>query len=289
MPKPFSSLFFSRKKTPQPPQPVAFKEYYTNWFNTLNNTLLPLINQSLYSSSSPPALLCSHIDLLLQHLLSYYDTLDLVATQEHLPQLLFPSWRNSLEIPFLFLGDLHPYLFTTLLRSFLDQEDSEEEEEDDSDEEEEDDDFLDRPWQVEMAWKNVPKSLMARVEQIECGLRLMVPALTDRIKKVQGCFVGRIAEDWVGFCCEGKREGVKAVIEEAMKEEREEMVTVFVDANRLRKSVITEIVGVLTHYQAALFLQGLAQFLVGFRDPDLIAEFKRTNNFAITGGFHLGF
>ncbi|KAH7549586.1 hypothetical protein JRO89_XS13G0052800 [Xanthoceras sorbifolium] len=287
MPKPFSSLFSrSKKPLPGPSQTLSFTEYYTNWFNTLNNTLLPLIHQSLSSSSSStPTLLCSHVDILLQHLLSYYDTLDLAASQEHLPQLLFPSWRNSLEIPFLFLGDLHPYLFTNLLRSFLDQE-----EDDDDDTAEDDDEFLDihRPWQVVMAWKNVSKSLMAHVEQIECGLRLMVPALTNRIKKVQGGFVGRIAENWVGFY-EGKREGIKSVIEEAMKEEMVEMVTVFMDANRLRKSVITEIVSALTVYQAALFLEALAQFLVGFRDPDLIAEFKRTKELPITGGFHLGF
>lgn len=133
-----------------------------------------------------------------------------------------------------------------------------------------------------MAWRDVSKGLMSRVEQIECGLRLMVPALTDRVKKVQGSFVGRIAEN-----CVGKKEGLRVVVEEAMKEEMDELVTVFMDANRLRKSVITEIVGFLTVYQAALFLEALAQFLVGFRDSNLLAEFKRTNSSSITGGFHL--
>ncbi|KAK9179812.1 hypothetical protein WN943_029017 [Citrus x changshan-huyou] len=52
----------------------------------------------------------------------------------------------------------------------------------------------------------------------------------------------RIAEDWVAF--EGQSdEGLKGVIVEAMKEEMDDTVSVFVDANRLRKYVIVEIVG----------------------------------------------
>ncbi|KDO37199.1 hypothetical protein CISIN_1g046664mg [Citrus sinensis] len=73
-----------------------------------------------------------------------------------------------------------------------------------------------------MAWSNVSKSLMSQIEQIEGGLRLMVPALIGRIKTVQ------------------------RVIGEAIKEEMDDMVSVFVDANRLRKSVIAEIVGALS-------------------------------------------
>ena len=46
----------------------------------------------------------------------------------------------------------------------------------------------------------------------------------------------RIAEDWVAF------EGLKRVIVEAMKEEMNDTVSVFVDTNRLRKYVIVEIV-----------------------------------------------
>ncbi|KAL9438748.1 hypothetical protein AB3S75_024428 [Citrus x aurantiifolia] len=264
MPRSFASLF-SRKKS----QTLAFKDYYTNWFNTLQKTLLPLIHKSL-SSSSSQTLLYSHVDLLLHHFLSYYDALDSAATQGNLPELLYPSWRNSLEVPFLFLGDLHPYLFTNLVRSFLGEESEEEEEEED------DDDSLDnRPWQVLMAWRNVSKNLMSQIEQIECGLRLMVPALIGRIKKVQSGFVGRIAEDRVAFERQSDEE-LKGVIGEAMKEEMDDMVSVFVDANRLRKSVIAEIVGALSVYQAALFLEGLAQFLVGLRDREVLGELNRS-------------
>ncbi|GAY64178.1 hypothetical protein CUMW_231590 [Citrus unshiu] len=118
-------------------------------------------------------------------------TLDIAATQENPTELLFPSWCNSLEISFLFLRDLHPCVFTNLVRSLL-YEESEEEKEDD------DDEFFDnRLWHVFMAWRNMSKNLMSQIEQIECGLRLMVLALIGRIKKVQSRFVRRIADTMV--------------------------------------------------------------------------------------------
>ncbi|XVF52659.1 hypothetical protein PTKIN_Ptkin05aG0036300 [Pterospermum kingtungense] len=275
MPRPFS--FFSRKK---PTTTLPFKDYYEDWFNTLKNTLLPLLHQSLHSRS--PTLLPFRRDLLLQHFLSYYDYLDLAASDD-VSQILFPSsWRNPLEIPFLFLGDLHPYLFTNLLRSFIDAANNEEDTENDKGSvivnlvE-----SLDKPWQVLTAWINPSENLILRLEQIECGLRLMVPALVSRVKKVQGAFVGRVAEKW--GACEKK----KKAVEEAVKVEMEEMLAVVVDANRLRRSVIIEIVNATDVYQGALFLEGLAQFLVGFKDPILLGEFERCK-LPINGGVHWG-
>ncbi|EEF32606.1 protein INAPERTURATE POLLEN1 [Ricinus communis] len=260
MPNPFSIFSISKR-----PSTIPFKEYYTDWFNTLKNPLLPLLHQTLCSPSSP-ALLSSHFNLLLHHLLSYYDSLDLAVTTDpnNLPYLLFPSWKNSLEKPFLFLGDLHPYTFTNLIRSFLDQENN-------SDDENIRDVVFDRPWPVIMAWKDPSRNLINKIEQIECGLRLIVPALMDRYKRAQAGFVGRLAEDWVAF--DGKKEKVE--IREAMKVEMEELVSVFIDANRLRRSVISDIVGALNLYQGAVFVEGLAQFLVGFKEPDLLREFEK--------------
>ncbi|KAJ6712295.1 hypothetical protein OIU79_008503 [Salix purpurea] len=136
---------------------------------------------------------------------------------ENLPYLLYPSWRNSLEIPFLFLGDLHPYAFTNLIRSFLDEADNDEDTENDRKVL-----VFDRPCHVVMAWKDPSKHLMIKIEQIERGLRLMVPALLDRVKKAQSGFAGKIAEEWVN--CERKE---KMDVSEAMKAEMEELVTVF--------------------------------------------------------------
>ncbi|XP_022758937.1 protein INAPERTURATE POLLEN1 [Durio zibethinus] len=273
MPRPFS--FFSRKKSTT----LSFKDYHEEWFNTLKNTLLPPLHQSL--SSSSPTLLPFHRDLLLQHFLSYYDSLDLAASND-VSQILFPSWRNSLEIPFLFLGDLHPYLFTNLLRSFIDAANNEEHAEVVGFNDPAKGSLLDKPWQVLTAWINPSQNLILRLEQIECGLRLMVPALVSRIKKVQEAFVGRVAKKWAAS------EGKKKALEEAVKVEMEEMLGVFVDANRLRRSVVIEIVNATDVYQGALFLEGLAQFLVGFKDPVLLGELERCKT-PISGGVHWGF
>ena len=55
----------------------------------------------------------------------------------------------------------------------------------------------------------------------------------------------RIVEDWMAF--EGQSdEGLKGVIVEAIKEEMDDTMSVFVDANRLRKCVIVEIIGALS-------------------------------------------
>ncbi|XP_010539222.1 PREDICTED: protein INAPERTURATE POLLEN1 [Tarenaya hassleriana] len=274
MPKPFN--IFSRKKPTR-----RFNDYYTDWTKTLTDHLLPLLRQSL-SSASSAAVLSSNVDRVLRHLVSYYETLDLAADSDTIPYLLFPSWRNSLETPFLFLGDLHPYLFTNLLRSFIDRENN------DSGEEIEPDFHLgldrieEKPWKIEMAWKDPSDELVTRIDQIECAMRLMVPVLVDRMRKAQGRFMGRVAENWVSSSMSSsssqeagkkKKTGV-AVVEEAAKEEMEEMASIFVDANRLRKSIIMDIVGASSDHQAALYLEGLSQFLVGFKDQSLLHEFE---------------
>ncbi|XP_034674464.1 protein INAPERTURATE POLLEN1-like [Vitis riparia] len=93
-------------------------------------------------------------------------TTDLAASND-VAQLLYPEWRNFLEKPFLWLGDFHPYLFTNLLRSFLDDGDDDD---DDGDHEVgETCSFCDTPWQILMAWKNPSETLMAWIEQIECA------------------------------------------------------------------------------------------------------------------------
>ena len=123
-----------------------------------------------------------------------------------------------------------------------------------------------------MAWKNPSRNLTTRVDQIECGLRLMVPALVDRVRNAQAGLVERVAEDWVRY--QGRKEAARPAIVEAVEAKMEEMVSVFLDANRLRRSVLAEIISATSVYQGALFLEGLAQFLVGLRDPQLLAQFE---------------
>ncbi|KAK6947613.1 Transcription factor TGA like domain [Dillenia turbinata] len=202
------------------------------------------------------------------HYQAYYQTLDLAAEND-VAQLLFPGWRNSLEKPFLFLGDFHPCLFTNLLRSFL---------EDSDDSEEGQYDFINKPYQFAVAWRNASKNLMVKIEQIERGLRLMVPELNSRVRVLQGEFLERVAVKWVKY--EGRKGNLRGEVEEALVGKMEEMTCAFLDANRIRRSVLSEIMGATNVYQAALFLEALSQFLVGFRNADLISEFerKRENN-----------
>ncbi|KAK1433601.1 hypothetical protein QVD17_10513 [Tagetes erecta] len=120
------------------------------------------------------------------------------------PQILFPSGhRNSIELPFLWLGDLHPYVFTNLIRSYLQQDESncsQIEQENDEVEETGDDEievgecceFLKKQWPLMNAWKMQSRKLMMRIDQIERGLRLMVPALMNRVRKAQAGFVQKV-------------------------------------------------------------------------------------------------
>ncbi|KAK4425518.1 protein INAPERTURATE POLLEN1 [Sesamum alatum] len=261
----FKSALFGRKKTTTRP----FADFYNDWFTTLATTLLPQLRRALSSFPVSPTVLSTEVDAVYNHFHAYYAALDQAAAAD-VAQCLYPEWRNSLEKPFLWLGDLHPYLFTNLLRSFLEDQESSQ----DDDEFEYDvtstKESLDTSWHVAAAWRSPSKALTARVDQIECGLRLMVPALAARARYAQAKLVSNVGAEW------GRKEGVvKAAVAEAMAAEMEELVGVVVDANRLRRSVLADVLSVTSVYQAALFLEALAQFLVGFRDEKLLREFGK--------------
>ncbi|XP_076883747.1 protein INAPERTURATE POLLEN1-like [Bidens hawaiensis] len=285
----FKSL--SRKKAPSSHH-RRFSDYYSDWIAAMRTTHLP--NLRHHMSNSTPNLLSAHVEIIHLHFKSYYQTLDLAAAAD-VTQILFPSGhRNALEIPFLWVGDIHPYAFTNLLRSYLLQDESEnhvvqdyyyyyrhddnnhnnnverfeEKQENGNDDVYEEEEvgesceFLKKQWPLMNAWKIQPRKLTGRIDQIERGLRLMVPVLMDRVRKAQAGFVRKV----------GSGDVAAAV---AAAEMEEEMVGIVMDANRLRKDVISEIVSMTSVYQAALFLEGLAQFLVGIRDEKLVQEFKR--------------
>nr|KYP41204.1 hypothetical protein KK1_037437 [Cajanus cajan] len=199
-----------------------------------------------------------------QHFQSYYYALDAATTSDPF-QLLSQEWRNSLEKPLLWLGDLHPLLFTHLARSFL-REDSPSDTDTDTDTDASSSHH--RPWQVALAWRNPSDSLTARMDQIDCGLRLIVPTLSDRLKRAEDAFVDRVVPDW--FRSRHRKDAAKVALGADFKEHMEEVVSAFLYANRLRRNVLLDIMSATSVYQAALFLEGLAQFLIGFRDPHLL-------------------
>ncbi|XP_055819469.1 protein INAPERTURATE POLLEN1 [Solanum dulcamara] len=250
---------FGFKKSSKP-----FKDYYDGWFKTLKNVLLPQLRHAMSSSAtSGPILLASHVEVMHRHFLKYYEALDLAAAND-VAQVLYPDWRNPFEKPFLWLGDLHPYLFINLLRSFIGDSESEI-----------DSDIFDKlqNWHVVMAWKSPSRKLTTGVDQIECGLRLMVPALAARARDAQAAFVEKMAAEWGK--CKGRKQEMKGVVGESAAAEMEELVGVFVDANRLRRSVLSDILNVTDVNQAAVFLEALAQFLVGFRNRELLSQFDK--------------
>ncbi|RAL50713.1 unnamed protein product [Cuscuta campestris] len=254
--------FLGKKKSARP-----FRDFYGEWFKALKNAHLPQLRRAMSSATVSPVILAAHVDSLHRHFISYYEALDLAAADD-VAQVLFPDWRNCLEKPLLWLGDIHPFLFTNLLRSFLG--DGSDEEGGDSREFEL---FAGKPWYLATAWRSPPKALMGRVDQIECGLRLMVPALAARLKHAQAAFADRVGREW--GCSEGRSEEARQGIEEYLEAEMEELVDIFVDANRLRRSVLSDILNVTDVYQAALFLESLAQFLVGLRDKKLLSQLEK--------------
>ncbi|KAH6771821.1 hypothetical protein C2S52_005457 [Perilla frutescens var. hirtella] len=254
------TALFGRKKTAATP----FAEFYKNWFNTLAATLLPQLRCTLTSFAAPPTLLSIQVEAMHHHLHAYYDALDEAAAAD-VAACLCPDWRNALEKPFLWLADLHPYLFTNLLRSFLDdQESSDDDDVGDHNDISEREEGVQMPWPVAAAWRSPSKVLTMRVDQIECGLRLMVPALAARVRQAQEKLVRDVGAQWES----------KEVVKAAMEAEMEEMVGVVVDANRLRRSVLADVLSVTNVYQAALFLEAVGIFLVGFRDEKLLEEFE---------------
>lgn len=242
----------------------SFKDFYTDWIKTLKSTLLPLLTNSLSSLSPDPLLLSTQLDLLHKHFNSYFSALDL-ASNDDVSQLLFPDWRNPIEKPFLWLGDFHPYIFTNLLRSFFDDDDD-----DDVDSDECDDGkrfhSMGKAWNV---WKCPDVSLGHIVEQMECGLRLMVPSIAARSRDAQAALVEKLGVGW-------REKGENFEVGEVIHELVDDMTCVFMDANRLRRSVLADIMGALNVYQAAIFFHSLAQFYVGFWDNKLLAQFNNS-------------
>ncbi|XP_020094945.1 protein INAPERTURATE POLLEN1 [Ananas comosus] len=208
------------------------------------------------SSSLPYDLLDSSVRSVHAHFEAHFDALDLAARHDPC-QLLHPgpSLRSPLESPFLFLGGIHPGLLTALLRSFLLHPRR----------------GPPRPFPFDLAWADPPRGrLLARLDQIERGLRLLVPTLLSRVREAQAAFVESAAAEWAaGADAEGEGDGAVAALVE-------ELGAAIADANRLRRSVLGEMVAAMDVCQGALFLEALSQFVVGLRDPDVLRDFEQT-------------
>ncbi|CAH8359583.1 unnamed protein product [Eruca vesicaria subsp. sativa] len=214
---------------------------YTEWSEHLTKNCIPLFRQSQRSDVNNYAVL--------RDIRSYYDTLNHYATKDTVLYLLFPSWRsNSLETPILFLGDIHPRLFTDLIQSFIDQ------------------DPICSTYSDLAAWEELSSELQNTINGTVSGLLgRMRGALDGFIRRFSGKFVSSFLGSRSGTVV---METATSVMEEDDSVIMEELVRIFVEANKLRKDTITHIVEVLNMNQLALFLESFCKFLAGFKHQD---------------------
>lgn len=227
---------------------VRFEEFYGVWSTILTETCLPRLSSAVTTDA-----LSGNIKYVLGQLAWYYKTLNHYANNDSktILYLLFPPCRNTLEMPILFLGDIHPYLLTRLLRSLVIRaaQDS---------------------GGVDTTVSQDPHAqLLKRIEDIEGEIWHTVSDLQDRMSQAQISFSSRFLYKWVN-----SQEEIQTVVNTAAsvaKEEMYELVRVFVDANLLREEVIDAIVKATKTDQilTAQFLDGVCRIFAAFKDQVL--------------------
>lgn len=247
------SSIFSRKKPSD--EPLNVKDFYADWYKTLTRDYLPLLTFATSAASTAPASEISDlVNHVLSHVVSYYETLELSADHSTISQLLSTSWLNSQETPFLFLGDIHPNLFTNLLRSLINpaiQESGHVAVE------------IDRRSEFVNAWQEANDQLETKLSRIELRTTMNVPALLECIRVVERSYVARVSKTWI--VSQGK--GKKTLTEVKMlDDEIEALLQIYMETYRLKKSIIISISQTLSLYQSTLYLQALCQAFVGLHE-----------------------
>ncbi|XP_037447686.1 protein INAPERTURATE POLLEN 1 homolog [Triticum dicoccoides] len=215
---------------PRPPPPGRgapgarrpMRDFFAAWLATLRSPLLPLLRRAL--SSSPGAWndpLSSAAAAVEAHFEAHWSALDSAARQDPAQVICAGDWRSPLELPFLWLGDFHPSLLTSLLRSL-----------------------------------SPSPRLLASADRVDRRIRTAVPVLSDRLRHAQEVFTS--AEVAGGADLEAFLEELKAVA---------------LEANRLRRGVLSDLVAAAGGHQAALFLEALSRFVLSMHDPEVLRRF----------------
>ncbi|XP_057855389.1 protein INAPERTURATE POLLEN 1 homolog [Cryptomeria japonica] len=105
------------------------------------------------------------------------------------------------------------------------------------------------------------EGLSERVKKIHNVMTPMLQDLFNRLRNVQLGLGTALALDR----------------SDALQEHLTELSCIFLDANRLRRNVVSHILSASDVSQAAHFLQGIAQLYISFRDPHLAESLKRCN------------
>ncbi|CAN8325598.1 unnamed protein product [Cochlearia groenlandica] len=234
----------------------SLSELYATWSKTLTEICLPLLRHSLSAASA-------NITTVLRHIDSYYDDLDGYADPNTILYILFPPRRSSLEMPLLFLGDIDPRFLTCVIASLLNRYDQED------------------PHEPYPDLTNF-RQAETRIHEIKTEISRHVDHLLKRAREANESYVEIVSESWMLAQPRRRRrtvmETVLASDPAAKGVMMKELVSVFVDANRLRKRVIHEIVDSTTSAnQKTLFLASLCEFLASFNDQHTIEpENERT-------------
>ncbi|CAA7404830.1 unnamed protein product [Spirodela intermedia] len=219
-----------------------------------SSPVAPSVTQVAGAMVPSSRLLSVQVQSVHHHFQAYFQALDGAATQD-VSQILCPSWRNAVERPFLWFGDLHPSIFVNLLRSFLLRSHGQ-------------GGGSAAPGDISPpfadAWKDPSPRLTAEIREIECRLRRRVPQIVQLHRRVQASFTERAASEF-------KEHG--EVSEEAAAAMTAELAGLFFQANRLRKSVLEDILEVLDVCQAAAFLEALCQLVLRLREEKLLLQF----------------
>jgi hypothetical protein len=217
----------------QPPPgrgpPVArrpMRDFFAAWLATLRSPLLPLLRRALASTTSSGSWddpLSSAATAVEAHFQAHWSALDAAARQDPAQVIAAGDWRSPLELPFLWLGDFHPSLLTSLLRTL-----------------------------------SPSPRLLSAADRVDRRIRASVPAVSDRLRRAQEAFVSAEVA--------GRAD---------MEEFLEELKAVALEANRLRRGVLSELVAAAGGYQAALFLQALSRFVLCMHDPEVLRRFDQ--------------
>jgi hypothetical protein len=103
---------------PPPGSRRPTRDFFASWLATLRSPLLPLLRRALSSSSGSWDDLFSSVATAVEaHFQAHWSALDAAARQYPAQVIAAGGWRSPLELPFLWLGDVHPPLLTSLLRT----------------------------------------------------------------------------------------------------------------------------------------------------------------------------
>ncbi|XP_022682465.1 protein INAPERTURATE POLLEN1-like [Setaria italica] len=131
------------------------RDFFAAWLATLRSPLLPMLRRALSSSTgSWDDPLSSAAAAVEAHFQAHWSTLDAAARQDPARVVASGGWRSPLELPFLWLGDVHPSLLTSLLRML-----------------------------------SPSPRLLAAADRVDRQIHAAVPAVSDRLRRAQKAFV----------------------------------------------------------------------------------------------------